>query len=123
MGDFVATEALGLAATDGVAIILDEATVLIVESSLDRVLLVVQVRNEKSIEISLPLDRVKYGCSASGYFGEAALTQCIYFSLNLIEVDSKRRICKIWGVQVDSMEQNSCEENEEKELVIDQEEG
>ncbi|KAG5608927.1 hypothetical protein H5410_020208 [Solanum commersonii] len=72
MGDSVAIEALGLAAIDEVGIISDEATVLIVGSIFDRVLLVVQVRNEESVEISLTLDRVKYGCSASEYFGEVS---------------------------------------------------
>ncbi|KAG5600718.1 hypothetical protein H5410_032088 [Solanum commersonii] len=72
MGDSIATEALGLAAPDGMGIISDEATVLIVGSIFDRVLLVVQVRNEESVQISLTLDRVKYGCSASGYFSEVS---------------------------------------------------
>ncbi|KAG5605109.1 hypothetical protein H5410_026601 [Solanum commersonii] len=70
MGDSVATEALGLAAIDEVGIISDKVDVLIVESIFERVLLVVQVRNEEPVEISLTLDHVKYGCSANGCFGE-----------------------------------------------------
>ncbi|KAG5584293.1 hypothetical protein H5410_044727 [Solanum commersonii] len=58
--------ALGLAATDEVGIISDEATVLIVESIFEQVLLVVQVRNDEFVEISLTLDRVKHERSASG---------------------------------------------------------
>ena len=62
--------------TDEVGIGSDEATTLIeLESILERVLLVVQVRNDESVVTFLPLDRVKYECSASGYlkllcFGE-----------------------------------------------------
>lgn len=70
MDDYVAIEALGLVKTDEVGIISDEATVLIEESNFERVLSIVQVRNDESVEISLTLDHVKYECSASGYFGE-----------------------------------------------------
>ena len=61
----IATEVLRLATTDEVGIILDAATVSIVGSIFERVLLVVEVTNELSIEISLTLDHVKYGCSAA----------------------------------------------------------
>ena len=70
IGDSAATEALGSAAIDGVGIISDEAKVWIVGSIFERALLVVQVRSEESVEIPLTLDRLKYECSASGYFGE-----------------------------------------------------
>jgi len=50
--------------------------------------------------ISLLVFRPFEVAGAAGF--QAALTQCIYFSLNLVEVDSKRRICGRWGVQVDS---------------------
>ena len=67
MDDSVANEALGLVMVDEVGIISDEVTVFIVGYIFDRVLLVVQVRNEESVDIPLTLHRVKYECSASGY--------------------------------------------------------
>ncbi|KAG5621727.1 hypothetical protein H5410_006945 [Solanum commersonii] len=91
MGDSIAIEALELAATDEVGIILDEAIVLIVESIFERVLLVVQVRNEEFVEISLTLDRVKYGCSASGYFGEVNKFDYQHKSVSSSKNNSKKK--------------------------------
>ncbi|KAG5584842.1 hypothetical protein H5410_045276 [Solanum commersonii] len=67
MGVSVAIEALGLVTIYEVGIISDKVTVLIVVSIFERVLLVVQVRNDESVAISLTLDGVKYDCSASEY--------------------------------------------------------
>ncbi|KAK4729549.1 hypothetical protein R3W88_022537 [Solanum pinnatisectum] len=91
MGDYVAIEALGLAATDKVGIISDEATVLIVEYIFDRVLLVVQVRNEESVLICLTIDRVKYECSANGYFGEVSKFNYQHKSVSPSKNNSKNK--------------------------------
>ena len=72
IGDSISIEELELAAADEEGIISDEATVLIVKSIFDRFILLFEVRNEDSVEFSLTLDRVKYECSASGYFGEVS---------------------------------------------------
>ncbi|KAG5617913.1 hypothetical protein H5410_017737 [Solanum commersonii] len=91
IADSVATEALGLAVIDGVTIISGEKTVLIVESILNRVLLVVQVRNAESVEISLTLDRVKYECSASGYFGGVSKFDYQHKSVTSSKITQKLR--------------------------------
>ena len=91
MGDSVAIEALGLAATDGVGIISDEVVVLIVESIFERILLVVQVRNGESEAIFLTLDRVKYECSASGYFDEVSKFDYQHKSVSPSKNNSKNK--------------------------------
>lgn len=68
--DSISTEELGFVAAYEVEIILDEVIVLIIESIFEQILLVVEVRNDESIEISLTLNRVKYECSLIGYFDE-----------------------------------------------------
>ncbi|KAG5595453.1 hypothetical protein H5410_036685 [Solanum commersonii] len=98
-GDFVAIEALGLAAVDEVGSISNEATMLIVDTIFERVLLVVQGATAQALRTT-PRDVVLTTGHGGGREGEAVLAK-VGAALGLAPcpwllplADSKRGECK-----------------------------